>query len=139
MDLEESRRNSESIHFRARDQNETLGLVWVFREDKFRFKFSFLLVPKDIHNDQYCQKFLRYLIFLVWLNLLLCWQKLWQKRVNWDQSFPLNLEIEWRKLREEFLYLNNLKIPRHLVCEHATTVEIHEFSDATMTAYGGYL
>lgn len=39
----------------------------------------------------------------------------------------------------ELLQLNNLKIPRHVLCNDRMVVELHGFSDTRETAYGGSL
>ena len=63
-------------------------------------------------------------------------QELWKLKLSWDESIPLNLHTTWTTYYTQLTKLNELKIPRHVICPNPVTVELHGFSDASSFAYG---
>ncbi|KAF2891331.1 hypothetical protein ILUMI_14842 [Ignelater luminosus] len=61
------------------------------------------------------------------------------KKVSWDESLSRGLHNKWLSFRSELVRLNDIKIPRHVVCNNPTRIELHGFADASTFAYGGYL
>ncbi|CAK9822951.1 hypothetical protein ANTRET_LOCUS1381 [Anthophora retusa] len=47
---------------------------------------------------------------IVWAKLLM--QRLWQLRVNWDESVPMDIATAWERYREQLPFLQNIEIPR---------------------------
>lgn len=68
-------------------------------------------------------------------------QKLWQVRVDWDATLPIEIEDEWRKCRANLIHLNSLKITRSLVVGNSdiADIQLHGFADASLAAYGACL
>ena len=66
-------------------------------------------------------------------------QRLWESKVDWDDSVPEEIEDTWRKWRSELSVLSTLGIPRCYFPKEATvcSVQIHGFSDASEAAYAG--
>ncbi|KAF2904387.1 hypothetical protein ILUMI_01789 [Ignelater luminosus] len=46
---------------------------------------------------------------------------------------------KWLSFRSELVHLNDIKIPRHVVCNNSTRIELHGFADSSTFAYGGCL
>lgn len=63
-------------------------------------------------------------------------QRLWQEKVSWDESLPLDMHTSWIDYRKDLMYLNNLRINRRVVCENCINLQIHGFSDSSIKAYG---
>ncbi|XP_067214199.1 uncharacterized protein [Linepithema humile] len=63
-------------------------------------------------------------------------QQLWQLKVGWDEGLPMNLHTKWMKYKQNFARINEIKIPRHVLCNNPIRVELHGFCDASMSAYG---
>ena len=42
---------------------------------------------------------------------------------------------KWKIIKENFLFLNNIKVGRHIICINPTNIELHGFCDASMKAY----
>jgi len=64
-------------------------------------------------------------------------QRLWQLKTDWDSSLPSDIEIEWRKIRENIIQLNSLTIPRSVSGPgEILNIELHGFADASTNAYG---
>jgi hypothetical protein len=63
-------------------------------------------------------------------------QKIWLEILTWDESLPSNIFTEWRKFHSELKCLQELSIPRHVLINSPTRLELHGFSDACLTSYG---
>lgn len=63
-------------------------------------------------------------------------QRLWQSRVDWDESVPVDIHTEWCQFREQIHLLSKLVIPRHISLSGAIESQIHSFCDASQSAYG---
>ncbi|XP_055531456.1 uncharacterized protein LOC129722189 [Wyeomyia smithii] len=63
-------------------------------------------------------------------------QRLWLKKIDWDELIPIEELKIWNKLRFELCAINNLKIPRRVTVNNTAVYEIHGFSDASRSAYG---
>jgi hypothetical protein len=63
-------------------------------------------------------------------------QKLWSEKLSWDESVPLSISYEWLKFKKELPLLNDIVIPRRIICDQAQRVEVHGFADASEQAYG---
>lgn len=44
-------------------------------------------------------------------------QKLWQLRIDWDESIPIDLFTIWKEFLENLSFLNLFKILRHVLLE----------------------
>lgn len=63
-------------------------------------------------------------------------QQLWQLKVSWDESIPMNLQTHWKHFGNHLHRLNELEIPRHAISSFNCPVELHGFADASQKAYG---
>ncbi|XP_067205416.1 uncharacterized protein [Linepithema humile] len=63
-------------------------------------------------------------------------QQLWQLKMGWDEGLPMDLYTKWIKYKQNFARINEIKIPRHVLCNNLKRVELHGFCDASVSAYG---
>lgn len=63
-------------------------------------------------------------------------QELWRLKINWDDEVPAEILSKWGDIKENFLCLDQLKIPRHIIAVNSDKIELHGFCDASMKAYG---
>jgi hypothetical protein len=64
-------------------------------------------------------------------------QKLWFLKIGWDESVPQDIHCAWINFLKELPYLQMLRIPRGMSqLSQITSVELHGFCDASMSAYG---
>ncbi|KAK9675153.1 Protein of unknown function (DUF1759) [Popillia japonica] len=63
-------------------------------------------------------------------------QELWQLKLDWDESVPLDLHTKWLSYRNRLKQLNEIKIPRYVILRNSTKIEMHTFSDASEKGYG---
>ena len=66
-------------------------------------------------------------------------QKLWARKVNWDDSIPEDLLPMWDRWRTEFSSLTHHPIQRRYATNSSTLIDkqLHGFCDASQLAYGG--
>lgn len=120
---------------------KTLGLTWVSNIDKLGFNIN-------VHNTgQITKRSMLSCISkifdplglvsptIVLAKVLL--QKLWLEKLNWDSSVPYEIRIKWNQFAGDLPSLNDLRISRYVACNNAVRIDLHAFSDASETAYGG--
>lgn len=57
-------------------------------------------------------------------------------KTGWDDPLPEYLCEEWERYRKMLSILNTLSIPRHVIIDDVTDIEIHGFADSSLSAYG---
>lgn len=74
---------------------------------------------------------------MVYPKLIL--QSTWNKKIDWDDNLPRELELQFKKWCEELNYLSRVEIPRCMkgknYCEESSNVQLHVFNDASQLAY----
>lgn len=55
---------------------------------------------------------------------------------GWDAQLPPSMKERWIAYHSQLPLLNELKIQRHVLCSHPTSIQLHLFSDASLQAYG---
>lgn len=66
-------------------------------------------------------------------------QKLWEIKLEWDESIPIEVATVWNKYKEQIKILNNFTIPRLVIGKNVTDIQLHCFYDASESAYGAAL
>ena len=76
---------------------------------------------------------------VVWVKVLL--QKVWESGVDWDDPIPDNLASSWDNWIRELPHIKDRGIPRRLFHNDKDIMEVqlHGFSDASQSAYGGVI
>ncbi|XP_070067157.1 uncharacterized protein [Drosophila virilis] len=62
-------------------------------------------------------------------------QDLWREKLDWDESLPVHLSTAWVNFCADFEQTQQFQYPRRAVSSDST-VEIHGFCDASLSAYG---
>jgi hypothetical protein len=120
---------------------KTLGILWSQQEDVIKCKVS-----QTPSTTRWTKRSILSCIAQIYdpLGLLspciiqakIMLQKIWLENLTWDESLPSNIFTEWRKFHSELKYLQELSIPRHVLINSPTRLELHGFSDACLTSYG---
>jgi len=77
------------------------------------------------------------LISPVIIKFKIIMQQLWQLNTSWDAVLPSNIEKEWKDNHYKLSDLNLLVINRSLIGDgEIADIQLHGFSDASVTAYG---
>ncbi|GBM58451.1 hypothetical protein AVEN_269139-1 [Araneus ventricosus] len=64
------------------------------------------------------------------------YQRLWKLKIDWSDSLPEREAEEWERFLNSLHSINQLCIPRHVLCEFPEKLEVHGFADASERAYG---
>nr|CAI5837829.1 unnamed protein product [Callosobruchus analis] len=118
----------------------TLGIQWINTSDMLKYKI------RDLSSDNNITK--RYVLLIIAqiydpLGLLspaiilikILIQELWSLHIPWDSSIPLDLKNKWLQFQHELTTLNSLHIPRNVIPQGFTVVDVHCFCDASNKAY----
>ncbi|GFU48329.1 pro-Pol polyprotein [Trichonephila clavipes] len=126
--------------------SKVLGIPWDVVHDYFTIDVKGLLqldTPKPITKRivlQSAGKIYDPVGFLspytIRLKCLL--QKLWLRKLSWDDELPPDIHAVWSQWWLELPFLSELKIPRKILDSSgdSSEVQIHTFSDASQKAYG---
>ncbi|XP_064556170.1 uncharacterized protein LOC135440767, partial [Drosophila montana] len=60
---------------------------------------------------------------------------LWREKLDWDESLPVHLSTAWVNFCADYEYTQQFQYPRRALSPDST-VEIHGFCDASLSAYG---
>ncbi|GBM55633.1 hypothetical protein AVEN_125420-1 [Araneus ventricosus] len=63
-------------------------------------------------------------------------QRLWKLKIDWNDSLPEREAEEWERFLNSLHSINQLSVPRHVLCEFPEKLEVHGFADASEKAYG---
>lgn len=120
---------------------KTLGVSWIPNRDEFEY---------NSHNKstEYVKVTKRTILSFVAkifdplgvlgplsMRAKLIIQKLWQLKIDWDESIPNQLYSEWLDLKNEIAQVGLMRVPRHVIVKQPKLIEIHGFSDASESAY----
>lgn len=123
------------------DVIKTLGMVWNPGNDEFHF----------FYNNPYCENknfFTKRdvlssiarlfdplgLVGPVVLLGKLFMKQLWKDQLQWDDQ--INNPEEWSSFIQQLSLINNIKIPRWILIDNPSSIQLHAFSDASQHAYG---
>lgn len=124
-------------------QSKTLGLLWDPKLDIFKYSI------KPISGNFWSKRTILSVIAKIYdpLGLLapvviiakLLVQRLWQAKISWDESVPLDVHTAWLNFKSQLDNINHIVIPRHVLIQSPVSIELHGFSDASEVAYGACL
>ena len=139
-------RESQEVHPIAdvNDYTKTLGLEWNTTTDQFRLTISNLLPSENVTKRILVSDILRVFDVLGWfaaasVSKKILLQRLWEQRIEWDDSVPKEIQDAWMQWRIELPALSRKCIPRCQFPKEANVVsiQVHGFSDASENAYAG--
>lgn len=137
--------NSDSFieHYIAESSTDykTLGLFWNSIQDVLHFVVTqnsdFKVLTKRVVLSAIARIFDPLgLVGAVVIKAKLFLQELWKMSLKWDDKIPSGFEENWTRFYEGLEELNNLKIPRRVICQNSIDIEIHCFCDSSQSAYG---
>lgn len=137
--------NSPNIVIMSSDNEnlKTLGICWCPETDNLKYNLTFGQVSRDIVTKRVILSRIAQIFDPLGL-LSPCTiiakgiiQELWQHKLSWDETIPVSIHHKWTRLKNQLHKLNDLIIPRKVICEDAIVVELHGFCDASELGYGG--
>ncbi|XP_045778087.1 uncharacterized protein LOC123875994 [Maniola jurtina] len=134
--------NNGTVDFSEHEPSKTLGLIWSPSTDELLFNIKNYVpsnadVTKRVLLSTIAQIFDPLgLISIFTINGKNILQRLWLHKLNWDDPIPEDVLNSWSKFFKSLNQLNDLKIPRHVVCHNPQDIQFHIFCDASKDAYG---
>ncbi|XP_072395134.1 uncharacterized protein [Diabrotica undecimpunctata] len=133
--------NNVSLEIGADDTIKTLGLLWSPKSDTFHFNVQPIehkcKVTKRLILSAISKIFDSLgLLSAVTITAKIILQDLWKLKISWDEVVPMDIFTKWVTYQTQLVKLNQLQIPRHVICRNYKSIQLHGFSDASTTAYG---
>ena len=63
-------------------------------------------------------------------------QKLWQLKLDWDESVPNSIFTTWMEFCNQLLIINDLSFDRKVEIDNAINTQLHGFCDVSESGYG---
>ncbi|XP_051166513.1 uncharacterized protein LOC127284859 [Leptopilina boulardi] len=119
---------------------KVLGIFWDPAADAFIYRFSAL--PSDNPTKRSLLSAASKLfdplgwISPVTISAKILLQKLWLRKLDWDDLLPSDLAHEWDDFRIKLSKLSQVSVPRYIALDNnSSNLQIHGFSDASSVAY----
>ncbi|GFU94462.1 reverse transcriptase domain-containing protein [Trichonephila clavipes] len=119
---------------------KTKGMVWNPKSDSLNFKVS--VKEKTIYTKREVLSTIAKLydpfglIRPVITKSKIFLQKLWLKKINWDDSLPNISCIEWNNFVSTLKTIENISINRYLLTYNSERIILLGYCDASIAAYG---
>ena len=118
---------------------KTLGIEWNSRSDHFRLTVASLPPLGNITKRALISDIAKIFDVLGWFSpaVIILLQRLWEKKLDWDDAVPDLAYDEWMEWRSQLHLLSTKHIPRCYFDKKTQLValELHGFSDASENAY----
>jgi hypothetical protein len=128
------------LNIGSTELNKTLGLNWHTMSDTLCFPISlptkFGTTKRDMLSTTSSVFDPLGLLAPCVIKMKMLLQKLWLEKLSWDEPLPVDTLNVWSSIINTLPLLNQLKIPRRVVCDSYKSLEIHIFADASEKAYG---
>ncbi|CAK1600460.1 unnamed protein product [Parnassius mnemosyne] len=108
---------------------KTLGLSWQIESDELYFSTS------EIVLNNFTKRGLLSVISQIFdplglptpciISMKILMQKLWLLKLTWDEQLPSEIIKLWLSIVENLSFLNNLRIPRSVICNQYINVDLH--------------
>ena len=126
------------------EYTKTLGVEWNTKHDYFRLAVAQLNSSDAATKRTIISDIARTYDVLGWfsptmIKVKILLQRLWEEKVDWDDSVPEPIREVWSRWREKLKLLADQNVPR---CYYPTdtrprSLQLHGFSDASESAYAG--
>ncbi|XP_050312876.1 uncharacterized protein LOC126747939 [Anthonomus grandis grandis] len=137
----EQNENTSIKHYLVEDKmSKILGIAWNVENDSLQY----LVNLKD--DDKCTKRSILSIISKIFdpLGLIgpiiitakIIMQKLWSENLDWDEPVSESLLVLWRKFCQELPAVNEINIPRHVMCFKSVFTELHGLCDASERAFG---
>ncbi|CAK9827685.1 hypothetical protein ANTRET_LOCUS5354 [Anthophora retusa] len=120
---------------------KTLGVAWNSQQDSIVYAVKSIATRTRITKRIILSEIARIfdplgLLGPVIITAKLIMQKLWQLKLDWDESVPTSIHTAWTNYHTQLNLLNDLAFERHLLLPNAINIQLHGFCDASENGYG---
>lgn len=138
--LRELSQSSVDLNIGLNEPSKTLGLGWHPESDELYFPIGNLVPKGNTKRDmlsviaQIFDPLGLLSPFVITMKMLL--QRLWLQKISWEEELSPEITKQWLELLEGLPALNDIRVPRHVICNSHVAFDLHIFSDASERAYG---
>ncbi|XP_063362892.1 uncharacterized protein LOC134651721 [Cydia amplana] len=138
--LGEPSQSSVDLNMGSNEPSKTLGLGWHPVSDELYFPIGKLVSKGNTKRDmlsviaQIFDPLGLLSPFVITMKMLL--QRLWLQKITWEEELSPEITKQWLELLEGLPALNDVRVPRHVICNSHVAFDLHIFSDASERAYG---
>ncbi|XP_022827330.1 uncharacterized protein LOC111357037 isoform X1 [Spodoptera litura] len=131
---------SDVLNLSDNEQSKTLGLLWKSLSDTFSFSIDINITEKA--TKRHILSIIAQIFDPVGLvvpcivEAKIIMQQLWLAKCSWDELVPAHIQYAWKDFQNSLHLLNEFKIPRWVLCDSASRLQLHIFTDASEKAYG---
>lgn len=123
------------------EEHKTLGILWNQSTDTFTYSLNCSISQRTISKRTILAITARLydplgLLAPIIVVAKLLIQELWQLKLTWDETVPMEIYSRWTNLTNKLHLVNKICIPRHCLLSDYNYVELHAFADASQRAYG---
>nr|XP_049696300.1 uncharacterized protein LOC126054500 [Helicoverpa armigera] len=130
----------ESGNLMISNATSTLGIGWTPSSDEFHFQYNVSASENVTKRSILSSTFKIFdplgLLSLFTIKPKILLQELWSHKIDWDEPVPPEVRTSWLKFSSKSACLSSLKIPRRILIDNASSVQIHCFCDASQRAFG---
>ena len=146
QNIPEDLRDSREVHpiSETNEYTKTLGLEWNVTTDQFRLTISNPPPSENLTKRVIVSDIAKIFDALGWFSpviakMKILLQRLWERKIDWDDPVPQEIYETWLQWRSELPSLASKSIPRCYFPKEVNiaSVQLHGFSDASEDAYAG--
>ncbi|CAK1597961.1 unnamed protein product [Parnassius mnemosyne] len=138
--LSEIANTSLDLNIGSREPDKLLGLGWHSDSDELCFPLNSLVPDGNTKRDllsviaQIFDPLGLLAPYVITMKILI--QRLWLDKLSWDEPLSPEIKKRWYGIIKSLPFLNNIRIPRLVICESYRVLQLHIFTDASECAYG---
>ena len=131
-----------NLHIEAEKSNsvKTLGVIWNPKLDELGLRCKWEPQGKITKRSILSEVSRLFdplgLVGPVIVTTKILLQDLWKLQIDWDEQVPEIIRSKWGLIRENLCHLNNLKVPRHIICVKPTQIELHFYTISSFKIKG---
>ncbi|XP_029163718.1 uncharacterized protein LOC114936567 [Nylanderia fulva] len=136
--------DNEKRQITSNESTKILGLLWNTKTDAFQYR-----IKLNISENKTTKRIILANIAQIYdpLGLLgpiivqgkILMQYLWQSKCKWDEGVTTEIKDMWLQWKSQIGSVEQLTIPRRMLCDNPEEIEVHGFCDASEKAYGACL
>lgn len=133
--------NLEEGELMISNATSTLGIGWAPSSDQLHFQIHDVSTAKAFTKRSILSSTFKIfdplgLLSLCTIKPKILLQKLWIEKLDWDEPVPQDIMSPWLTFVQQMPTLATLTLPRRVLVDNPTSIEMHCFSDASQKAYG---
>ncbi|CAK9799145.1 hypothetical protein ANTPLA_LOCUS1910 [Anthophora plagiata] len=134
----------DKVHFIASDTKKTLGIGWNAKQDYIYYSVDTNTETKRVTKRSILSQIAKLydplgLLGPIVISAKLIMQDLWKAQLEWDEAVPQHIYTAWINYISQLPALNNFQIPRKVLTDSPSDLQLHGFADASEKGYGACL